>query len=154
MLEFSHINISQSFSVEGISIPKEKLDLYKKMETNEAIVAAEKKIGFSLGRQTKHLFLKLNGLYYGTWEFRDLEESVGNTLETYSADDRLAGKKIDKFLIASDGMGNNLCVDANDMVFVYQHDANPVFWPTKKNLVTYINEDFREYIKQHPKPIR
>lgn len=137
----------EAYSVENISIPKGKYNLYLKMETPESISAAEKKIGFTFGKQTKNLFLHFNGIYYGTWEFRDLEEAIGNTFATYEADDRLKGKTIDKLFIAGDGFGNYLNVDANDRVYIYQHDAMPAFVSESKLLDNFINEDYKKYEK-------
>ena len=137
----------EAYSVENISVPKEKYNLYKKMETPESIAEAEKKIGFTFGKQTKNLFLHFNGIYYGTWEFMDLEEADGNTHATYEADDRLKGKTIDKLFIARDGFGNYLSVDANDRVYIYQHDAEPAFKSESKLLDNFINEDYKKYEK-------
>jgi len=137
----------EAYSVEDISVPKEKYNLYKKMETPESIAEVEKKIGFTFGKQTKDLFLHFNGIYYGTWEFMDLEKADGNTHATYEADDRLKGKTIDKLFVARDGFGNYLSVDTNDRVYIYQHDAEPAFKSESKLLDNFINEDYKKYEK-------
>lgn len=122
--------------------------------TDQQLAKAEKDLGIRFGPQTKLLFKKYPCLYYGTTEFRDLELAVGMTASIFHNDDRL--DKVTHLMIGDDGAGNHLCVDSNDNVTWYIHDANPVFQPRKgapAKLFDYIKWDYQELLKwrkEHP----
>ena len=143
-LGLENINLYSSESLD-ITVDGKEVTVYKKetFAKDEDIKKAEYKLNFKFGPQTKELFKKYAGLYYGTVEFNDLKRAVSLTQAHYKDDDRLQGKPIDKLFVASYGNGDCVVVDSSDKVYDYVHDANPVFTDANKlmkgkNLKQYI----------------
>lgn len=146
------IEVTSSVEAFDVVVDGKAVTVNKKeyMASDADIKKAEKELGMTFGPQTKELFKKYSGLYYGTVEFDDLEKAVGITDSMWDGDNRLKGKQIDKVFVASYGNGDHLAVDSNDKVYRYCHDGDPVFDNSDKlmkgnTLKQFIKTDYNAY---------